>query len=139
MFGRRIALLLKGFPASNRCLVVVIALLFPAATSWLFGIGRRQRVTMRTLRVCFLVLPLLAIHAYAGDINLGTAASFGVLGASTVTNTGSSVVNNGDVGVYPGSAITGFPPGIIVNGVMHAGDAVAMQAQSDALAAYTVL
>ncbi len=62
---------------------------------------------------------------------------FGVLGASTVTNTGNTVID-GDLGVYPGTSITGFPPGI-VNGTIYDGDAVAMQAQTDALAAYNFL
>ena len=55
---------------------------------------------------------------------LGTAASFAVLAASTVTNTGPTVVT-GDLGVSPGSAVTGFPPGIVVDGTIQAGNAVA--------------
>jgi Ice-binding-like len=68
---------------------------------------------------------------------LGTASSFAVLGASTVTNTGPTVVN-GDLGVSPGNAITGIPPGI-VNGTMHAGDATALSAQNDITTAYGAL
>jgi hypothetical protein len=98
---------------------------------------------MLVLRVCLLAVPFLmlsTLNAYASacpDPILGSACSFGVLGASTVTNTGNTVID-GDLGVWPGTAITGFPPGI-VNGTIHDGDAVAMQAQADALAAYTFL
>ncbi len=65
---------------------------------------------------------------------LGTEQRFAVLGGSTVTNTGSSVVT-GNLGVSPGSAITGFPPGI-VTGVTHAANAEALQAQNDTTTAY---
>jgi hypothetical protein len=68
---------------------------------------------------------------------LGTAAAFGVLGGSTVTNTGPTVVQ-GDVGTSPGSAIVGFPPGIAI-GALHAADAVAAQAQSDTTIAFNAL
>jgi Ice-binding-like len=76
----------------------------------------------------------LASSAQAQTVSLGTTGSFAVLGGSTVTNTGPSVIN-GDLGVSPGTAVTGFPPGI-VNGTIHAADAVALQAQSDLTTAY---
>jgi len=68
-------------------------------------------------------------------VGLGTATPFAVLGGSTVTNTGASVIS-GDVGVYPGTAVVGFPPGLVNNGTIHAADAVALQAQSDVTTAY---
>jgi hypothetical protein len=71
----------------------------------------------------------------AAQISLGTAQNFGVLGGSTVTSTGATTVN-GDVGVSPGSAVVGFPPGVIVGGAIHSNDAVAMQAQNDLTTAY---
>jgi len=67
-------------------------------------------------------------------VGLGTDAAFAVLGGSAVTNTGPSVIN-GDLGIGPGTSITGFPPGL-VNGVVHATDAVATQAQADLTVAY---
>jgi hypothetical protein len=70
--------------------------------------------------------------------SLGTAASFAVLAGSTVTNTGPSIIS-GDLGVSPGSAVTGFPPGTVINGTIHAADAVAAQAQIDNAAAFTAL
>jgi hypothetical protein len=81
------------------------------------------------------------VSGAATAVGLGSAESFAVLGATTVTNTGPSVVN-GDLGVHAGTAITGFDlpggPGV-VNGEIHAGDAVALAAQSAASTAYDAL
>jgi type VI secretion system secreted protein VgrG len=70
----------------------------------------------------------------ATPVGLGTAASYSVLAGTTVTNTGPTTLQ-GDVGVSPGSAVTGFPPGV-TTGTIHAADAVALQAQSDVGIAY---
>ena len=92
---------------------------------------------MKLLRLCCLALPLLALCAHASVLN--GADAFGVLGASTVTNVPAlGTVINGNLGLWPGTSITGFPPGI-VNGTIHNHDAVAMTAQADALTGYNFL
>jgi hypothetical protein len=60
--------------------------------------------------------------------------NFSVLAGSTVTNTGSTVVS-GDVGVSPGTAVTGFPPGL-AGGAIHSADGAAAQAQITLTAGY---
>jgi hypothetical protein len=69
-------------------------------------------------------------------VGLGTAGSFAVLaGTPNVTNTGNSIIS-GDLGVSPAAAVTGFPPGRVINGTIHRADAVAAQAKSDLTTAY---
>jgi len=96
-----------------------------------------------TIRSSFpIALLLLAISAPSptqAQISLGTAESFGVLGGSAVTSTGATVVT-GNLGISPGSALTGFPPGLVVPpGAIHIADAVAAQAQADTTAAYNAI
>lgn len=84
------------------------------------------------------VFLFIALPASAQAPSLGTAASFGVLGGSAVTNTGPTTVR-GDLGVAPGTSVTGFPPGIVTGGTIHINDAVAQQAQNDTTTAYNAL
>jgi hypothetical protein len=87
--------------------------------------------------VVVVVLALAATFAGASPamaatvVPLGTLDGFNVLAATTVTSTGATVINDGDLGLYSGSAVVGFPAGVINNGVQHVADAQALQAQSD--------
>lgn len=91
---------------------------------------------VNALRIAALSFPAVFCSVAAADL-LGTAQAFAVLGGSTVTNTGPTMIT-GDLGVAPGSALTGFPPGTIT-GAIHLADGVAAQAQLDAGAAYVTL
>jgi uncharacterized protein with beta-barrel porin domain len=90
-----------------------------------------------------MLAPASSVHAQA--VNLGAAGNFAVLAGASVTNTGPTVItgtaaNPGNVGVSPGTAVNGFPPGIAVPpAVLHLNDALAIEAQIDLMTAYNNL
>lgn len=102
------------------------------------GALRTRRVgSAATFTLIAIAALVIAPTVARAQITLGFAQPFGVLGGSTVTNTGATTIK-GDLGVYPGTAITGLGT-ITQNGAVRAGDAVAQQAQQDALTAYNAL
>jgi hypothetical protein len=94
---------------------------------------RAGRAAVLAVVFAFVAIPAAA---QAAPVNLGTASPFAVLGGQSATNTGPSVLN-GDLGVSPGTSLTGFNAAV-VNGATHNNDAVAAQAQADLTTAYNV-
>ena len=66
--------------------------------------------TISPLLVCLTFSVCLQAVPGQLPVTLGSTSTYSVLGGSTVTSTGPTVVN-GDLGLNPGSALTGFPPG----------------------------
>ncbi|MHA7289682.1 ice-binding family protein [Arthrobacter sp. MDT3-24] len=75
----------------------------------------------------------LTVDTTIALVGLGAAGTYSVLAGTMVTSVGVSVVS-GDLGVSPGTAVVGFPPGM-VNGSIRTGGQAA-QAQADLLVAY---
>jgi type VI secretion system secreted protein VgrG len=92
-------------------------------------------VSIRTVVGLVTLLSGAAVASAQTAPSLGAAQSYAVLGGSTVTNAGPSVIG-GDLGLSPGTAVTGFPPGVVAGGAIHAADAVALSAQNSLTAAY---
>jgi hypothetical protein len=97
----------------------------------------RGRTALLGILVCLFLTAIPIAAAKASPVGLGTAAPFVVLSGAGVTNTGPSVLN-GDLGVSPGTSLSGFGLPAVVNGATHANDAVASQAEADLTTAYDV-
>ncbi|WP_430593201.1 ice-binding family protein [Humidisolicoccus flavus] len=98
---------------------------------------RRSQLLGGILVLCtgaVIALSIQPAQAIASTIDLGVADSFSVLASASITNTGPSVLDQ-DIGLFPGTEVTGFPPGN-VEGEEHITDEVAQQAQADLLVAF---
>ncbi len=102
-----------------------------------FGSLFARFVPIVLMTALFILVPFQAAFAQVTAPPLGTTQSVAVLGASTVTNTGPTIIT-GDLDLSPGTAITGFPPGTVA-GTINGPDAVSLQAQSDNTTAYNDL
>src|SRR6476660_1553133 len=68
---------------------------------------------------------------------LGTTSNFTVLAGTQITSNGNTVIYD-NIGIWPGSILTGFPPGVI-NGARHINNTTAQTAQTDLTSAYNQL
>ncbi len=102
--------------------------------STLFRFKRGLAGTILAAAFAFAAVPAVV---QAASVNLATVSPFVVLGGTSVTNSGPSVLN-GNLGVSPGTSLTGFGLPAVVNGATHENDEVAAQAQSDLTTAYNV-
>jgi hypothetical protein len=109
---------------------------FAGALRWITARSRLAPalICATTVLVGVATPPSASASAATPPVPLGTAANFAVLAGATITNTGATTIN-GDLGLSPGTSVTGFPPGQ-VNGTSHVADAVALQAQNDLTTAY---
>ena len=108
------------------------------------SVSHRLTVALGALALALVLAVLLfavgsATNATAATApGLGVASTYAVLGGQTVTNTGPTTID-GDLGVSPGTAVTGFPPGTVTGGTIHSADANALQAQGAVTTAYNAL
>jgi len=97
----------------------------------------KRPVIALSIVVSALVLGAWPMAALAAtQPRMGTAANFAVLAGSAITNTGPTVISGG-LGLSPGTAVTGFPPG--VSSTQHKTDAVALGAKNALVTAYNDL
>ncbi len=89
------------------------------------------------LLLIIMTIPVMSASVQA-PVNLGTASSFAVIAASTITNTGTTQIGGtagGNIGLHPGTIFTGQTSATI-SGSVNLADAVALTAKNDLQVAY---
>ncbi|MBN2840504.1 MAG: DUF3494 domain-containing protein [Coriobacteriia bacterium] len=94
---------------------------------------RSISVLLAASLIAMLAVPAISMAAEP-TVQLGATEDFAILAGTTITNTGDSEIL-GDVGVSPGSALTGFDT-VTLDGETHSNDALAIEAQTDWVTAY---
>jgi hypothetical protein len=106
-------------------------LLILNSSSFNFSTSRKK---IKAVFALILLASVFCNPSRAVTVNLGSAAGFAVLAGSAITNTGATTIT-GDVGVFPGSSMTGFGT-VTLNGTNQAGNSITQQAKTDLTAAY---
>ena len=104
-------------------------------TSSRFSFLKRTGVGLPIIALIALLIVGSLANAAEAPVGLGTAGNFAVLAGSAITNVGATTIT-GDVGLHPGTSVTGFDT-VILSGELHVADAVAEQAKVDLGLAYT--
>lgn len=103
------------------------------------GLRFARRLAIPVVAASATLLMIMGTSASAGivpTVGLATAGNYSVLGATTVTNTGPSILGQ-SLGLSPGTGTPGFPPGLVLPpGTIEVANAVSLQAQNDLIAAY---
>eukprot|EP00598_Pedospumella_elongata_P013272 CAMPEP_0185004090 /NCGR_PEP_ID=MMETSP1098-20130426/78334_1 /TAXON_ID=89044 /ORGANISM="Spumella elongata, Strain CCAP 955/1" /LENGTH=143 /DNA_ID=CAMNT_0027531853 /DNA_START=87 /DNA_END=514 /DNA_ORIENTATION=- len=82
---------------------------------------------------------LLSSISGEAPLDFGLAAPYAILAGSTVTSSGTvGTVVNGNIGIFPGTALVGFPPGVL-NGALDSANGASGGAQGALTTAYDAL
>ncbi|MEI6421685.1 MAG: ice-binding family protein, partial [Lentisphaerota bacterium] len=92
------------------------------------SVGAVPSHTFLDVRASHTIKAVFAVNE-TGPIQMNMTSGFAVLAGTAINNTGNTVID-GDIGLSPGSAVTGFPPGTYT-GANHVGDPTAVQAKFD--------
>jgi len=102
----------------------------------MFSSSKLAILALFALQFSQVALAFPAIEKRNPPIVMGAAKTFGAIAHTTLTSTGGTVIT-GDCGTCPGTAITGFGPGMgVCTGTINAANTAACNAEAACLTAY---